>query len=359
MKPGVLFLNFGGPTKDEELEPFLRELLGDVLPGPRWLARALGARLAPLRAKRVRENYRMIGWSPLVAETTTQAEAVAAALGDEMPPWATAMMFTPPFAEEGLRALLDQGVERVLVVGLYPHWSFATSGSAYDMVHRALQALGRADLPVHYARAFFDDPLYVEAVAATIQRGRAELPGEGPVHLLFSAHGVPVSFVKEGDPYPDHVRASVRHVVEHLGWEEPWSLAWQSRVGPVRWLEPNTEEAIPALARQGVQRLLTVPVSFVGEHIETLHEIDIEYAELAHASGIPHVGRAPALGHEPAFIACLAGQIRDGLARFGKVSCSRCLLPQGRDHGKTSPCPNCAFRFPQHVRELGARSGIG
>ncbi|MCB9680953.1 MAG: ferrochelatase [Alphaproteobacteria bacterium] len=357
MTPGVLFVNFGGPAGDAELVPFLANLLGDVLPGPGWLARALGRRLAPLRADRVRPAYTQIGWSPLVADTRAQVDAVRTALGAEAPPMAVGMMFTPPTMAQGLRDLLDQGVDRVLVVGLFPHWSFATSGSAYDMVHHALAEIGRPDLPVHYARAFFADATYVEAVAATVRQAVDTLDGDGPITLLFSAHGLPVSFLKRGDPYPDHVRESIRHVIDHLGWDQPWELAWQSRLGPVRWLEPNTTTTLERLGAEGVQRLVIVPVSFVGEHIETLFEIDVEYVELAHHAGIAHVGRAHALGLEPAFVTCLADLVRQGLERFGSYRCSRCLIPRPVAHRHQGRCPNCAFVFPAHLSE--GSGGVG
>lgn len=348
-RPGVLFVNFGGPTGPDELVPFLENLLSDVLPGPSWFASAMGRFLAPRRAAKVGPRYAEIGWSPLVPDTFAQIDAVRAAMGDAAPPMAAGMMFTPPSMEDGLRELLTQDVDHVVVVGLFPHWSFATSGSAYDMVHAALARLGRSDLPVHYARAFFDHPRYVEAVATTIREARASLPGEGPVHLLFSAHGVPVSFLKRGDPYPEHVRESVRRVVAALDWNDPWTVSWQSRLGPVRWLDPDTSSVIARFGAEGVQRLLVVPVSFVGEHIETLDEIDREYRAEATAAGIPHFGRARALGLEPAFVDALADVVGDTVARFGAYACSRCLVPQPQDHRRQGRCPSCAFVFPEHL----------
>lgn len=193
MKTGILFLNFGGPTGDAELVPFLRNLLSDVLPGPMFLKRFMANRIAPARANRVRENYTRIGWSPLVGETLEQVDAVRAAWGPDAPPMAAGMMFTAPTIRDALRSLLDQGADRILAVGLFPHWSFATSGGAYDMVHHALHELGHGDLPVHYARAFFEHLDYIESLANTIHTTAEQMPGEGPIELLFSAHGVPLS----------------------------------------------------------------------------------------------------------------------------------------------------------------------
>lgn len=351
MKPGVLFLNFGGPTCDDELEPFLFNLLSDVLPGPPAVTRFAAKRLAPRRAVKVRQAYRDIGWSPLVADTRRQAAGVMDLLGDDAPPHALGMMFTPPTMADGLRALVDQGCDRVLAIGMYPHYSFATSASSYDMVHHALSEIGRPKLPVHYARTFFEDASYLEAVAATIRRAASQMKGEGPIHLLFSAHGIPLSFVRNGDPYPEHVRASVRGVMRHLDWDDPWDLSWQSRVGPVKWLTPDTRDSLRAYGAQGVERVLVVPISFVGEHIETLDEIDREFAELAHEVGIPHFSRAAALGTEPAFIRCLGDLVTEGLGAFDRYSCARCLVPKPAEHRRQKQCPNCSFSFPAYLRQ--------
>jgi ferrochelatase len=356
MKTGVLFVNFGGPTRDEELEPFLYNLLSDVLPGPEPFARFLAGRIAPRRAAVVRPIYRRIGWSPLVADSRAQAEGAMAGLNRPDLPWAVGMMFSEPSIEASLRELLAAGVERVLVVGLFPHYSFATAASAYDFVHKALVRLDRVDLPVHYTKVFFDEPDYLEALASTIRRGVANLDGDGPLDLLFSAHGIPLSFIRRGDPYPDHVRESVRRVVRLLDWQDPWHLAWQSRLGPAKWLAPSTPDAIERLARGGARRLLIVPVSFVGEHIETLDEIDREYREHALHAGFAHVGRAPALGLEPAFLRCLSGLVRGALERFEVYSCARCLRPEDEGHRRQVQCGNCRFVFPRYLRE-GAVGG--
>ncbi len=354
-KPGLLICNFGGPQGPEELEPFLVELLSDVLPGPGWFKRALGARLGPLRARKVRENYEAIGWSPLVPETLAQLEGVRERLGPDAPPMAAGMMFTAPTMADGVRDLVREGCDAIVALGLYPHWSFATSGSAYDMVHDAVRDI-RPGLPVHFARPFFDDPGYVAAVAATIRRAADALPGEGPIHLLFSAHGLPVSLIRKGDPYPDHVQATVRAVVRALDWTDPYDLSWQSRVGPVRWLAPSTVDAVETLAHAGVRRLLLVPVSFVGEHIETLHELDLEVAEDARKAGIPHVGRAAALGHEPLFLDALADLAREALADLRGARCVRCLIPKDAAWKREKTCPSCGFVKPRHITERAGPS---
>lgn len=351
MTAGLAILNFGGPRSEAELEPFLRELFLDVLPGPSWLKGLLAGRIASARSRLVAPRYAAIGWSPLVDTTIAQRDAVLTALGDDALPTALGMMFSPPTMDDALDALLEQGVDRIVVLGLFPHYSLATAGSAYEMFHRALVARGLGQMPVHYAPAFFDRDPYIESLARTIRAGVEATPGEGPIHLLFSPHGLPLSFIRKGDPYPEQIRESVRRVIAHLDWKDPWHVGWQSRVGPTRWLAPSTPEVLERLAREGAQRVCMVPLSFVGEHIETLDEIDREYAHLAAELGIPAFGRAPALGLDASFVDCLAGLVREGLADFGRYTCVRCLVPQPDEHRRQSRCPTCRFTFPGFLRD--------
>lgn len=349
MTAGVLFVNFGGPTQRDELEPFLRNLLADVLPGPRWLKQAGAARLAPLRAKRVADKYAAIGWSPVTADSRAQAAAAVERLGARAPIWEIGMMFTPPSVEDGLRRLVDRGCDRVAVVGLFPHWSFATSGATTNFVAEAAAKLGTRAPRLSYAPAFFDHPAYVDAVATTVREAVEGLGGAGPVTLLFSAHGVPTSFLSRGDPYADHVQATVRAVARALAWSDPVRLAWQSRLGPVRWIAPNVADEVPQLAREGVSRLVIVPVSFVGEHIETLDELDRELVPEARHAGIRDVARAAAVGMQPRFLDALAEVTAGALGAFGKAHCVRCLLPKPASHHAAS-CLDCGFQPTEGLR---------
>jgi ferrochelatase len=348
---GVVVCDFGGPQSADELEPFLAALLADVLPGPSALTAAVAPLLARARAKRVQPEYEAIGWSPLVPTHRAQVEALRVALGPDAPPLASGMMFTPPTMDAAVQELVDQGVDRFIALPMFPHYSLATTNAAYGFLYEALERAGLADRPVQWIPGFHDHPLYIEALAATIRAGVHDTPGEGPVHLLFSPHGLPLSFVRRGDPYPDQVRTTVRTVIRHMGWEGSWHLGWQSRVGPVRWLEPSTPDSIRRLASEGVRRLCMVPVAFASEHLETLSEIDREYRELAVHSGIEHFGRAPALGLEAGFIECLAVLVRDAVQRHGHYTCMRCQLPQPESHRRQKSCPNCRFTFPRFLRE--------
>lgn len=348
-KPGVMVLNFGGPRSAEELVPFLSLLLDDVLPFPDAISRPMGAMIAKLRGPKVQPNYEMIGWSPLVDVHEQQVAALKARLPDDLPV-ASGMMFTPPFARVGLESLLEQGVDHIVAIPMFPHFSFATTNAAYSFMFSAMEELGIEKMPVHWVPAYYDHPLYLDALAATIRQGIENTPGEGPTHLLFTPHGLPLSFPRKGDPYPEQIRETARQVIRHMGWDGDWSLGWQSRVGPAKWLSPSTPEVMEELAGQGVQRVTLIPVAFVSDHIETLHEIDIEYAEDAHKMGIPHFGRAPALGLEPAFIECLADLVQTGLDQFERYHCVRCLNRKPDSHRRQASCANCRFTFPNYLR---------
>lgn len=351
MKVGIVACDFGGPQGAEELVPFLTELLTDVLPGPHALKSLVAPRLASARAGKVRPEYEAIGWSPLVPTHRRQVAALRDALGPDGPPIASGMMFTAPTMDEAIAELTSQGVDRFIALPMFPHYSLATTHAAFSFMFDALRRAGLAGRQVHWIPGYPEHPRYLDALAATIRQGVDETPGEGPVHLLFTPHGLPLSFVRRGDPYPDQVRATVRAVVRHMDWKGPVHVGWQSKVGPVRWLEPGTPEVIDRLAADGAKRLCMVPVAFASEHIETLSEIDGEYRQHALDRGIPHFGRAPALGLEPAYIDCLAMLVRDAVRRFGSYSCMRCHLPKDDAHRRQRRCPNCRFTFPAFLRD--------
>ncbi|MCO4744053.1 MAG: ferrochelatase [Proteobacteria bacterium] len=348
-RPGILLINFGGPQSEAELQPFLEELFLDVLPLPSILKGTVARWISTRRASNVAPSYKQIGWSPLVPSTFEQADALREALGPDAPPLAVGMMLSPPTLATGLRDLLDQGVDGIVALALFPQWSFATSAAAFDRLDEALEELGQGDLPLHRVPPYFAHPAYIRALAETVRQGIETMPGEGPIHLLFSPHGLPLSFIRNGDPYPEQCRATIREVIDELGWTGPTHVGWQSRVGPVKWIEPSTEASIQRLGAEGVERVLVVPVAFVGDHIETLHELDIELAEEAHKAGIPHFARSPALNTNANFIACLASLATAGVARFGTTSCVRCTLPitPGYVAGR---CATCRFTPPKHLQ---------
>ena len=311
---GVLLLNLGGPERLEDVRPFLYNLFADPeiirLPLP-WLQKPLAWLIATMRHRRSRENYRQIGGgSPIRQITEQQAQALAQQLqqmGQSVRIY-VGMRYWHPFTEEAIAQIERDGVEKLVILPLYPQYSISTSGSSLRLLERLRQAgtylaqIEHTVIPYWYQR-----PGYIEAMVDLIRQTLDNLPAPDHVHLLFSAHGVPRSYVeKDGDPYQEQIETGVALIIKALNRPNAHTLAYQSRVGPVEWLQPYTEDVIPELGAQGVRDLLVIPISFVSEHIETLQEIDMEYRELAHQSGIINFHRVPALNVHPRFIQDLA-----------------------------------------------------
>jgi ferrochelatase len=308
---GVVALNLGGPDSLAAVEPFLRNLFADPdLIQLGWWARPVQPLLARLIAHRraafSRSAYAQIGGrSPIRDESLAQVQAVIramAAAGVAAQPY-LAMSYWHPFPAETAAAMRADGITRALLLPLYPHRSRTTSGSAFRTIEAALAGIATARVE-GYATA----PGYIEALCDRITEALGQLPEleRATAPVLFSAHGLPVDYIRRGDPYLDDVRSTVAAVTRRLGLESRSQLAFQSRVGRQRWLAPTTEEALDALAAAGHRAVVLVPVSFTGEHLETLQEIDILYRERAAARGIISFARARAVGYHPAFISGLA-----------------------------------------------------
>lgn len=318
---GVLLLNLGGPDQLEDVRPFLFNLFSDPeiirLPFP-WLQKPLAWLISTLRVTKSQDNYRQIGGgSPLRRITEEQGLALQQHLqqkGQDTQVY-IGMRYWHPFTEEALARIKRDKIEKLVILPLYPQFSISTSGSSFRLLEKiwqedpALQAIDYTVIPSWYNR-----PGYLQAMADLISKELDQLENPDQVHIFFSAHGVPLSYVEEaGDPYQREIEECTDLIMQTLNRPNPHTLAYQSRVGPVEWLKPYTEDAIPQLAEQGVKELLVVPISFVSEHIETLQEIDMEYRELAEESGIHHFYRVPALNSHPVFVDDLADMVVESL----------------------------------------------
>ena len=310
-RTAVLLLQMGGPDSLDAVEPFLYNLFSDrdiIKIGPAFLQPFIARMIVRRRAPKSAANYRDIGGkSPLRELTEAQAAALEKELGEDYR-CVVAMRYWHPFVREALAALKVEGISRVVALSLYPHYSRATSGSSFNDLDRAL-ADSQASFNVVRIRHFFDHPLYIQALAEKIEQGLSGFPERSTVQLFFSAHSLPQSFIDEGDPYLDQIQATVRLVMERFEGVAH-HLAFQSRAGPVKWLEPSTGDKLKELAGQGHRQVLMVPLSFVSDHIETLHEIDIEYREEAHRLGISDFRRMESLNSSPTFINCLAELVK-------------------------------------------------
>jgi len=311
-KTAVLLLQMGGPDSLPAIEPFLYNLFSDrdiIRIGPAFLQPVIARFIARRRSKKVMEYYRKIGGkSPIRELTEQQGRELETVLGPGYRCF-VAMRYSKPDTAEALAAISREGITTVIALSLYPHYSRATVGSSINELERELKK--SANPPgITYIRQFYDHPAYIAALAEKVERGLAGFPEWSRVQLVFSAHGLPQSFIDSGDPYLEHIQATVRLTMERFGGISH-RLAFQSRAGPVKWLEPSTEATIAELAAAGCRELLMVPLSFVSDHIETLYEIDIQYREEANALGITDFRRTEALNSSPAFISCLAELVRN------------------------------------------------
>ena len=319
---GIVLLNLGGPERIQDVGPFLYNLFADPeiirLPIPA-LQKPLAWLISTLRSNKSQEAYRSIGGgSPLRRITDQQARELQSLLRQRDVDATTyvAMRYWHPFTESAVADMKADGIEQVVVLPLYPHFSISTSGSSFRELQRLRQGDERfAQLPLRAIRSWHDHPGYLKAMAQLIEREIDACVDPSTAHVFFSAHGVPKSYVEEaGDPYQKEIESCAELIMKTLGRENPWTLAYQSRVGPVEWLQPYTEEALEELGEKGVKELVVVPISFVSEHIETLEEIDIEYREIATEAGVSNFRRVPALDTDPTFIASLADLVETSLA---------------------------------------------
>jgi ferrochelatase len=327
MRTAIVLFNLGGPDAPEAVAPFRRRLFADpaILRVPFfirfWLARLIAAR----GLKAAQHNYALLGGrSPLLAWTQAQAKALQARLGDGPARCFVAMRYWHPFAAEAVAAVRAFAPERILLLPLYPQFCTATTGSSLrDWREQAAKA-GLA-APVTTLCCYFEAPGWIEAVTArlreSLHQARAALGGEIQFRVLFSAHGLPERIVRAGDPYQWQVERTVAAVMAAL--DEPGldhRICYQSRATPQKWLSPSTVEAIEQAASDRVA-VLVVPIAFVSDHVETLVELDVEYAALAARLGLPGYFRVPVPNDDPGFIAALAEIAEAALAR-GPGLCS-------------------------------------
>ncbi len=307
-KTAVFLMNLGGPRNLDEVEPYLYELFADplVVTAPFGPFRPLFAKLvSKLRAPSSAEKYQLIGGrSPLVEGTEAQARALQAALGPDFTVH-LAMRCGHPSTQEGIREARAAGAEQAVSLPLYPQFANATTTSSL----REMRRLWPRELPLFEVCSYPDHPRYLEASAATLREALARVKPENrdKVTVVFSAHGLPMSQVRKGDPYPGEVERSARGTAERAGVKE-YQVTYQSRVGPAKWLGPDTTEWLEGNSRG--RAVVTHPIAFVSEHLETLYDMDMLARDAALRGGALEYHRAPAVGVHPEFVGALADVVR-------------------------------------------------
>lgn len=319
-RTAVLLLNLGGPDCLEAVEPFLYNLFSDPdiiqWPGASWIQKPLARLIAFFRRKRVANLYRQIGGgSPILSVTQRQAIALEKALrqdGYSIPVY-IGMRYWHPSIDEVVDRILADEIDYLVVVPLFPQYSLTTTGSSLNELCRALSKRENS-LKTKTVQSFYAHPDYLAAWGECIEQSLMDSPWSVPpseVTILFSAHSLPEKSARRNqDPYPAQILETAERIMKTYFPHNPWQLAYQSKVGPISWLSPSTEEALRHLANQGVKNLLVVPISFVSEHLETLYEIDILYSKLAKELGISYFHRVPALNTHPLFIKTLSSLVK-------------------------------------------------
>jgi ferrochelatase len=319
-KNAVVLFNLGGPDSLEAVEPFLFNLFCDpdifnIPLGQRLLASFISRRRAP----KVQERYRHIGGSsPINSWTEKQRSMLEAALVEVGMDVAvhTAMRYWHPLIRKAADELSGTGYERIVLLPLFPHFSKTTTGSAFNEWRRRFH--GNSDILSHVF-SYHDHPAYIEAVNERIDEAIERFPADtrDDVQILFSAHGIPESLVKKGDPYSRQIGETVQGVMTARHFSHPHHLCFQSRVGPVKWLSPSTDDTIRKLGAENRKHLLVVPISFVSDHIETLHELDVEYRAVAGMAGIENFIVMKGLNDSQAFIHALKSIVLEELKAHG------------------------------------------
>lgn len=331
----VVLFNLGGPDGPKAVRPFLFNLFRDkaIIGAPALVRYPLAALISSTRAKSARANYALMGGgSPLLPETEKQAQALRGALKHQAPGDVfevfIAMRYWKPFTDQAAKAVAAFEPDEIVLLPLYPQFSTTTTQSSAAEWKRRYKGPGKVREVCCY-------PVLPSLIAAHAERIREVLPTDGkPFRLLFSAHGLPEKVIAAGDPYQRQIEATAKAVADALGGDIDWQVCYQSRVGPLAWIGPSTIEAIDAAGAEGLGLVIS-PIAFVSEHVETLVELDHEYALHARMVGVADYRRAPALGVNGAFI--------DGLAKAALVALrsSLAVAPgEGWDCGRCGPiCP--------------------
>ncbi|MGR4862883.1 ferrochelatase [Caulobacter sp. LARHSG274] len=337
----VVLFNLGGPDGPGAVRPFLFNLFRDpaIIGVPALLRYPIAALIAATRTKLAKQNYALMGGgSPLLPETDKQARALEAELAARFPDAEArcfiAMRYWKPLTGETAKAVAAFKPDEVVLLPLYPQYSSTTTGSSLKAWSKAYKGPGRVSTVCCYPT----DEAFVQAHAELVLAAYQQAGRPGPARLLFSAHGLPEKVIAAGDPYQRQVEATAAAVAARLGEGWDWRVTYQSRVGPMKWIGPSTEDEIRAASQQGLALVVT-PIAFVSEHIETLVELDHDYREVALKVGCPAYVRVPALGVAPFFIKALGGIVQDALAAAAPVTAAcgwrcgvdrvQCPHPQG------------------------------
>ena len=315
LKLGVILFQLGGPDSLDAIEPFLYNLFCDPdiidFPFARIARQPLAKLISSRRSRHVAHHYAEIGGkSPILENTRRQASALEQVLRREFDARvAVAMRYWHPFTQEAIEEMEQHAPEELVLLPLYPQYSKTTTGSSLNEWKRRFHPQGW-NPRIHLIEEFFEDESYLGSMVQAINSTLQEFDDIRDVDMVFSAHSVPVAVVENGDPYQRQIERTVELVWQRGRWPARRHLCYQSKVGASKWLSPSMHQTVKLLGQEGRKNVLVVPISFVSDHVETLHEIDIEHREQAREVGIERYRMVPGLNDSPAFIRALAGLVR-------------------------------------------------
>lgn len=362
-KIALVFFNLGGPSCQEDIRPFLTNFFNDpnIIAAPTPIRKLIAWWIAYKRSRgEALESYRELGYkSPLLETTKAQAKAVQVQLSEKYPNATfksfVAMSYWHPFAAEALQGIQEFGADRVIGIPLYPQYSTTTTKTAFNYFVKAAEDLGIICPNLSLICCWPENSGFIEASARLVQEklqeARTAAQEKRPVRLLFSAHGLPKKIIDGGDPYQAQCEKTAEKIVETLGETDlDWGMCYQSRVGPLEWIGPSTEDALTTAATDKVD-VVIYPLAFVSDHVETLVEIEIEYREFAENLGIEGFFRVPTVMTEPEFIKGLADIISERLDQNILGLCSdTCTKPCDQKFKKCAFATKDSFGFDKITR---------
>jgi ferrochelatase len=334
VKIAVVLFNLGGPDSPEAVEPYLRNLFSDpaIISLPSIVRKPLARLIAKRRAPYTREIYARIGGSsPILKETQAQARALESALATSSHDVRAfvSMRCWHPFSDGAAMAVKAFAPDKIVLLPLYPQYSTTTTASSFEDWDRATTKAG-LNVPTVRVCCYPADKGFVAALADSVRETMAKAKPDVLYRLLLSAHGLPQRVIDRGDPYQAQVEQTASALVEKLGINDlDWTICYQSRVGPLKWIGPATDAEIRRAGTDG-KGVIVVPIAFVSEHSETLVELDMDYLKLARESGVPDYLRAPVVGIREPFIAALARLVSDAMASDPAACGGRACPPGGR-----------------------------
>ncbi|WP_454718550.1 ferrochelatase [Caulobacter segnis] len=320
-KLAVVLFNLGGPDGPSAVRPFLFNLFRDpaIIGLPALFRYPLAALISTTREKTAKANYAIMGGgSPLLPETEKQARALETELAKTLPGVEAkcfiAMRYWNPLTGETAKQVSAFAPDEIVLLPLYPQYSVTTTASSLKAWRETYKGPGRQTSVCCYP----DEAGLVDAHARLIRETWEKAGSPTNVRLLFSAHGLPEKVILAGDPYQKQVEVTAAAVAAKLPAGLDWTVCYQSRVGPMKWIGPSTDDEIRRAGADG-KGVIVTPIAFVSEHVETLVELDHEYAELAETVGVAPYIRVPALGVAPEFISGLAVMVAKAMASGGVI----------------------------------------